>query len=441
MSTVEETNTGHPVENVSTDKVTQNTTEFTRGVVESLGKRIRVVDQDETLGLDLFCYDKCEPSDGELIRNCRGVVFHKNDLVMKAFPYTVEYNLTDPERAHFEESILDVFKDCSFYDSHEGVLIRMFNFEGKWFTSTHRKLNAFRSKWASRESFGSAFKKALDSEVENNSELRKHIPEGEGNLFERFQSTLDTSKQYMFLVRHSDECRIVCKPPSRPTLYHVGTFVEGELVMTEDIHVSYPRKHTFLTVDELYNYVNESDVHNLQGVIVFAPNNIQYKIMQEKYQEFFNVRGNEPSIKFRYLQVRMDSEKRNKLYYLYPEMTSTMNTYENTIHDISESIYTSYRNRFIEKMYVTVPREEFKIIQECHSWHQADRTNNIVSDKKVMEVINKQSPTNINRMIRRLLDEKSHKTEGGSVIFGDNPSSQFKTRNRILNSNTTNTTS
>ena len=66
--------------------------EFTRANVEALGDAVRKVDQDETTGLDLFCYVRCCPTDEGLIRQCRGVVFHKQEIVMKAFPYTVEYN-------------------------------------------------------------------------------------------------------------------------------------------------------------------------------------------------------------------------------------------------------------------------------------------------------------------------------------------------------------
>lgn len=418
-TTIEETVTGilndSSVKNVSSEEVIQNTNEFSRKTIEELSNRVRVVDQDDTTGLELFCYDKCEPTDDEVIHNCRGVVFHKNKLVMKAFPYTVEYNLSDEDRARFEEKILDDFTKCTFYDAHEGALIRMFYFEGKWYTSTHRKLNAFRSKWASRESFGSAFKKALESEVEHNEELRKSIPDGEANLLERFQSTLDTSKQYMFLVRHTNETRIVCQAPKRPTLYHVGTFVSGELSMSENILIPYPRKHTFLSLNELYDYVDTSDVRDLQGVIVFAPNNRQFKIMQQDYQELFRARGNEPSIKFRYLQVRMNNRQTNMLYHLYPEMAEVMDEYENTIYEIAKSIHSAYVSRFIKKNHVTVSREKFSVIRVCHDWHQLDRVNNRVTLNRVIDVLNQQSPTQINKMIRQFNSGEDQEELGGPV--------------------------
>lgn len=414
--------TDAPIKSVTTEVTTeQNTTtnipytesEFSRANIEAHGSSVRLVDSDETAGLDLFCYVRCGPTDEGLIRDCRGIVFHGQDLVMKAFPYTIEYNQTEEE--NIQEHIEPVFKDCSVYDAHEGALIRMFNFGGKWYTCTHRKLNAFRSKWASRESFGTTFKRALEAEVENNTVLRESLPVSEEGLLERFQSTLDTTKQYMFLVRNTQENRIVCASPSRPTLFHVGTFVDGVLVMTEDINLPYPNKHSFSSVKEMTKYVHNTDPTKLQGVIVFAPDNKQYKILNKDYQDLFRARGNEPSIKFRYLQVRMNRKQLAMLYYLYPDIRETFDEYENSLYDIACSIYNAYVQRFMKKRYVSMPREEYAVMRECHTWHLEDRENNRMSRDKVIQVLNSQSPMNLNHMIRRARTEDLRKKESKDI--------------------------
>lgn len=382
---------------------------FSRANIEALSANVRLVDNDESTGLDLFCYIHCDPTDDGLIRQCRGVVFNKDKVVMKAFPYTVEYSVDD--HGSIDKNIEPIFGDCSFYDAHEGALIRMFCFDGKWFVSTHRKLNAFRSKWASRDSFGVCFKRALESEIENNVVLRESLPEGE-DVIERFQNILDTEKQYMFLIRNSTDNRIVCTPPERPTLYHVGTFVNQELILTDkSINIPHPVKHDFRNVEEMCRYVNNVDPANLQGVIVFAPGNKQFKVFHREYLELFRARGNEPSIKFRYLQVRMNRKHTNMLYYLYPELTKTFDDYENNIYDIAKGIYNSYVQRFIKKNYVTVPAQEFAVIRECHAWHLENRVDNRITQNKIIEVLNKQSPTNINQMIRRFRTEQTKNIE------------------------------
>ena len=69
----------------------------------------------------------------------------------------------------------------------------------------------------------------------------------------------------MFLVLNNDENRIVCDCPNRPTLYHVGTFVEGELVMDDNINIPYPKKHTFTNIDSLVSYVNDINIHHFDS--------------------------------------------------------------------------------------------------------------------------------------------------------------------------------
>jgi hypothetical protein len=213
----EESKNAHRASAKSVEQSTQNI-ELTRASVEALGKRLKT-NKDESSGLELFCYIKCEPTDSRLLHECRGVVFHGEDLVLRAFPYTVEVAHTDEK--FIEEHVQPVFKDCEVYDAYEGMLIRMFHFDGKWYTSTHRKLDANRSKWVSKESFGSLFVKTLEVELERNDALREAVPTGDESLLERFQSTLDTDKQYMFLVSHCTENRIVCAPPEKPVIFHV----------------------------------------------------------------------------------------------------------------------------------------------------------------------------------------------------------------------------
>lgn len=384
--------------------------EFTRSSVEALGdKHVRITDTDEKAGLELFCYTKCSPEDEGIIRQCRGVVFYGEDIVMKAFPYTIEYSHTDTKL--IEENIQPVFEKCTFYDAHEGTLIRVFNFSGKWYTSTHRKLNAFRSKWASRESFGTAFKNALREEVKNNKALEQALPDGDEGLLERFHSILDPKKQYMFLVRNTEENRIVCRAPEEPTVYHVGTFVDGELVMTENVHIPYPTKHTFLNMDELCHYVKKLNPADMQGVIIFAPDNKQYKILHKEYRELFQARGNEPSIKFRFLQVLLDRKKRDMLCYLYPEMVDTFEDYKNTLYDIAVEIHSSYVRRFMRRERLQVPQNEWQVLKACHAWYNEDRANRYVNLDIVLKFLHQQLPQNLNQMIRDIRNSKKRKDD------------------------------
>jgi hypothetical protein len=383
---------------------------FTRANVVAQESKIRLVDSDEETGLDLFCYNRCSNEEDDFVKQCRGLVFHGDTLVMKAFSYTTEYSHDDP-------TLPEVFSDLpnwSFFTAYEGALLRLFYFSGRWFLSTHRKLNAFRSKWASRESFGTLFKRALENEMVRSPDFASRLGEGE-NVLDRFQSSLDKSKQYMFLLRNCSDNRIVCSPPAEgePLIFHVGTFLGNDhriLSMAENIGLSYPERHEFFSLDDLVNFVQtEVDPKRVQGVVCFGTQNRQVKVLHPSYMEMFRARGNEPSVKFRYLQVRMNRKMVDMLYQLYPDLAPTFDDYENTIYDIARSIYRSYVQRFIKRNYVTVPKEEYLVINECHSWHLSDRENNRVNLDRVIQMLNKQPPTNLNHMIRRFKIEQAKK--------------------------------
>jgi hypothetical protein len=386
---------------VEHDNIDEN--DFNRSSIENFGSQIRIVDRDDKADLDMFCYVSADSTDTQTVKKCRGLVYNGTTLVMKAFPYTPEFDCANIDEY---KNLID-FDKCSFYNAHEGTLIRVFNFNGKWYTSTHKKFNALYSKWAGKQSFGKAFEEALEYQEKTNNVFQKTLPPvTEGlTILDRFYSTLNPNNQYMFLVINNFDNRIVCFPPENPTVYHVGTFIEGNLVFDIDTHIPSPTRHYFTNMDELTDYVNKCDHTLIQGVVVFAPNNKQYKIENNKYFNLYKVRGNEPSIKFRYLQVRNDKVIVDNLKSLYPHMVDSFIKYEKNIESISNRIYNAYISRFIKKEFTTVSQSQFKVVKECHSWHMQDREKNRISLKKVLEVLNIQTPTSLNHMIKEIETE------------------------------------
>ena len=382
-------------------------TDFSRASIESLGNQVRVFDHDETNNLDLISYVSCDLTDNNSIKKSRGLVYNGDKLVLKSFPYTPEYNCLDVDT--IKNAFETDFEKYSFYDAYEGALIRVFNFSSKWYVSTHKKFDAFTSKWASKQSFGKSFQDALEYLDKTND---KFLPQTDASLLERFYTILDPAKQYMFLVMNTDDNRIVCNTPPNPTFYLVGTFVDNVLVETETESgkglgcVLRPKKHEFYSFDKLQQYVNECDHTLLQGVVVFAPNNKQFKILNNMYSNLFKVRGNEPSIKYRYIQVRNDPEMVESLKSLYPIASESFEKYENTLKNIAIAIHKAYVQRYIKKEFTTVSQEQFKVMKECHFWHSMDRIKNKVFLDKILEILNNQTPTNINHMIKQFEYER-----------------------------------
>ena len=421
---------------------------LTREKIQGQSGKIRLADSDDESKLDLFCYNKCDNTENQLVKNCRGVVFNGDDIVVRGFPYTEEF-VTEVENSASEMGIADLKKVMSkpmssykYFEAHEGALLRMFYWKSKWYISTHRKLDAFRSKWASKESFGQMFKAALESlwitkdekfmaqlasvdkcdldvsscGVDASSEPDQETPD----VVREFQASLDKTKQYMFLVLNNYDNRIVCMAPDSPTVYHVGTVrtemlndvmipsTQVELNTEENqVGIKWPTEHKFRSWDDLEKNVAKQNSEHLQGIIIYDTDSTkQYKLFNHEYQTLFKVRGNEPSVKYRYLQVRMDKKMVNQLYYLYPKYADTFDDYENTLYECAKQINKNYIDRFIKKKYVTVPKEEFVIIKACHDWHLQDREKNRISLRKVLDTLNEQNSSNLNKIIRRYKSEE-----------------------------------
>jgi len=383
------------------------------------GNKIRLVDSEavgEEAPLDLFCYVRCSNQESSSVKACRGAIISEGKVLVQTFGYSPEVNASDLQGV---KDLVETTDGIRVFEAHEGALLRVFHLRNKWFVSTHRKLDAGRSKWASRQSFGELFQEAINAEYENNPSFSEALSQTNttGGIREQFFSLLNKDKCYCFLVRNTSDNRIVCKPPSRPTLYHVGTFDMGPLASdgssftldNNDPCVTKPNELKFENLEEISTYCQEMNEDEFQGLIVFRGSQ-QVKIVNDKYAEYFSIRGNEPSIKYRYLQVRMDSEMTDKLYALYPRFTDTFEQYENVLYCIAKKIYDAYVLRFIKKQYVTVPREEYQVMGACHSWHLEDRSKNRISQRKVVEKLNEQPATALNKMIRHAQQEEQEQT-------------------------------
>jgi hypothetical protein len=395
--------------------------------IQAQSGKIRLSDTDLNEGLDLFCYNHCDNNETDLVKNCRGIIFNEEKVVMRGFPYTEEYTTTDDSFVAFKNNIGDKFKSCRFYDAHEGALLRVFNWNNKWYITTHRKLDAFRSKWASKDSFGQMFKSALEAKWISRdesfmfqcygSDWKNNVENVMPDILSKFTDSLDVTKQYMFLILNNYDNRIVCLSPEKPAVYHVGTFgtvLDGNVRIPNDIcdhdirvGIDWPREHTFENWENLVSEVNNQNPEKLQGIIIYDTKSIkQYKVFNREYYKLFQVRGNEPSVKYRYLQVRMDKQMVDNLYYLYPKFADAFDDYENTLYECAKQINKNYIDRFIKKKYVTVPKEEFTIMKACHDWHLEDREKNRISLRKVIDTMNEQNPSNLNKIIRRYKSEQ-----------------------------------
>jgi hypothetical protein len=199
---------------------------------------------------------------------------------------------------------------------------------------------------------------------------------------------LNQENVYLFLIRNISDNRLVSRAPQKETVFHVGTLLGGS-IFRDDVSIGVTKQSALLmsNMREVIEYVKNVDPFDHQGVIGFHKDGTQFKIVNSKYQLYSNVRGNEASIPFRYLQIRTNPVYAQMLGELYPEKIVHFGNYENVIFKIAKSIHFSYMERFINKKEVVVPKEEYRIIRECHGWHITDRQNHKVTLNVVLSIL------------------------------------------------------
>ena len=319
----------------------------------------------------------------------RGLVFRGETPLFRSIGRTPEYSLQDTDTVKWANDV----DSLTFFPSYEGTLIRIFYdmTTEKWYTSTHRKLDAFHSRWGSKISFGEIFEKALSHQHQSIASLTP---------------TLDKAHVYLFFIRSIAETRLVSIPVSTETVFHVGTLLNGD-TFTTDLAIPVMKPTPLIRqasmIDNVRNFVANSRAEEMQGVIAFYPDGRNFKIVNQQYSYLSQIRGNEASVMFRYLQIRGNATHNQLFYQMYPEHVGKFVQYENSILKIAKIVHNSYVNRFILKQHTIVSHEEHRVIRECHGWHISNRPTNKVTLQYVTSVLSKtEMASTLNALIKRL---------------------------------------
>jgi hypothetical protein len=347
--------------------------------------------------LQIYSYRSCTPHSSDRLKACRGLVFRDRDVIhnqnnqplFRSIGYTPEY-IVDDVQMHNQVEQDGSF--LTFYPATEGTLLRVFYLEDnkKWYISTHRKLNAYQSRWGSSESFGKIFEKALTT-------LNMTV---DGLL-----ESLDRQHVYLFFLSTTPENRMVSMAPEKPTVTHTATLLNGhEFSLTHPSPIPHPVPIPFTSVGEMVHYVHSMSIVTHQGVIAFYPDGRHFKVMNGQYQLYSQARGNHANVMFRYLQIRNQPMFEKMFREMYPERLNEFISYENAIYRIAKMIHASYLSRFVEKKETIVSQEEYRFIRQCHGWHITDRSKNKVTLPVVLSHLSTvgAEPT-LNTLIKRLL--------------------------------------
>ena len=184
---------------------------------------IEQIDQHDGMVLYHFNDDTHQNSSDDT-KQCRGLIYKDNKLVCKSYPWTL---LTTDE-----QYIRTTTAEITY--AHEGTVLRVFNVDDKWYISTHKKINAFNSKWGyldKTETFGELFYKYVDGK----------------NVLKK----LNKNYCYMFLL-YIPYNRICCRS-NEYKLYHVTTYDKNMIEI----------KNTIQTIPKIPNVDKNIDINSI----------------------------------------------------------------------------------------------------------------------------------------------------------------------------------
>lgn len=404
---------------------------ITKQLVQQQLKKQPDVDKEQT-SVELYCSEyrdqRCVPHSS----NAKSYVFNGDELFFEGYPYSIELTQTNYEGLEFEK--------CRFFEAHEGTLIRVFNINGKWYTSTNRRLDAFSSKWAAKTTtFGIHFADSVreniralnDDEIfedEEEKKLEDKKKDARDYLNEIYESNLDKSKKYMFLLEPCKEERVVCRTNS-PRFFNIGVFdKDNNLSLDEDVvldgyQVPKPRELVFEDLHEMLNALEDVDFLRIQGFIAIQSeqgrDDKHFKILNNRYKYYFGLRDNTSSIRFRYLQLEHQNTMINLGIGVNQQTTAQTKQMRDDFCQMYDfdpqpllqyvwlkivgDLFQKYQQRYIKKMPDTsLTEKQDRMLKEIHTQYieSLKASNRRPTDKtRIMDILSMQKPSTLNQLI------------------------------------------
>lgn len=342
------------------------------------------------------------------IRKVRGTIVDRKTRKIVCNGGVFPYEYTAIEKENFLQKMVELnhkIEDMDIEYSFEGTVIRIF-YHKKWYISTHRKLDADRSKWGSNNSFKFLFEKGLKESY--NLELK--------DLFTK----LNLRCQYTFILMADENTRFVCSPKNLKKVYFIGS----DDPLDKHVCVDKPPKPDLdsKNIDSIFKFVEGLKYpFDYQGILLNHSSGSQYRIINEEYVKLFKVRNNEQSIPYRYLQLKTQNnhEMIDLLKKLYPQYTLTFDSYDQNIVKLADAIYHEYNKRkqrsLLPENLQTVPQ----IDQRMYLFIKNKLLNKgLITPEKIQDLLLLEEASNLNHMIK-LIKMLNHKEQEAQKLIVD----------------------
>jgi len=220
-------------------------------------------------------------------------------------------------------------QDGAIYQSLiDGTMINLFYHGDKWIISTRSEIGGY-NKWTNKKSFRQMFDECCELDCDS----------------------LDKDMSYSFVMKHIENRNVSPVNNNELILVEVYNFSEDNVKKLE--REEYPELNCI--IHDIYTD-REELMKSFQGPVIpyyikgytVKNGNLRYKWINPYFEEVRNLKINMNNHLLNYIELRRNGNLKKYLRY-YPEHNHLFNNYKEKLHDLSNDLFTTYKNVFVHK--------------------------------------------------------------------------------------------
>lgn len=220
-------------------------------------------------------------------------------------------------------------QDGAVYQSLiDGTMINLFYHGDKWLISTRSEIGGY-NKWTNKKPFRQMFDECCELECDS----------------------LNKDMSYSFVMKHTENRNVSPVHGNELILVEIYKFTEDGVKRLEKdeypelnctIHDSYTDRDEFMNL-----FQGPVIPYYIKGYTVKC-GDLRYKWINPYFEEVRNLKINMNNHLLNYVELRRNGNLKKYLRY-FPEHSHLFNNYKEKLHNLSNDLFTTYKNVFVHK--------------------------------------------------------------------------------------------
>jgi hypothetical protein len=348
-------------------------------IATASGIQVRECTEESLKNLYLLVAQRDNEELSPLQLECNGLILEKetNKIVCMSQNKFVHIN-KDSSQVNQIEDLKSTYQRFRMEYCEDGTVIRLYNYNGQWYTATTRCIDARKSYWSSEKTFNDMFWEIFNASKYNT-------------------DSLDPSQTYLFILIHKEN-RIVVNHKYNNLIY-IGC-INNETKQEDFTNYFYNedprrciRRTKNIETSSVINYpLDDYYLPDKRGIIVkfLDTSNNSWKLYQydfNSYTQLKEVRGNVPLIRMRYLELLEQPEKIQILETNYPEHKMMFSMIKHCMNKLYREVHNLYYQSHI-KHNITVEETHklYRTLKQLHGQYKKQGT--VITLEEVTKKVN-----------------------------------------------------